>query len=128
MGAVNFDIHASSRRLESTFPLHTEAGVRDFLEKVLALEELKYLAGDYDISIWLADFYEALWEQNIITTSEIKVIYYVYFEGYKQTELDELIGMKKTTVNTLHTRAITKIAKYYALVKEKEMGDLVENR
>ncbi|MFP5303260.1 hypothetical protein R2R70_18920, partial [Cobetia sp. SIMBA_158] len=91
MGAVSYDLEASARRLESAFPLHTEEGVRSFLEKLGSLEELKYYTGDYDVVIWLADFYEVLFNVANLSQTEHKVIYYLYFEVYRQSELLDLL-------------------------------------
>ena len=119
VGVVSYDIQASGRRLEAAFPLHTEEGVADFLEKLYTLDELKYFAGDFDVSIWLVDFYEAL-SNSGLSTKEREVIYFLYFEGYKQSELVELMDVKKNTINTLKKRAITKIVDYYKAVKLME--------
>ncbi|MCS0827420.1 hypothetical protein NX029_26250 [Cytobacillus firmus] len=112
MGVVSYDVEASARRLETAFPMHTEEGVKSFLEKLYQLDELKYFAGDYDITIWIVDFYEAIRNAGLSPTEE-KVIYFLYFEGYKQTELVGLLGVKKNTINTLLKRAVKKIAAYY---------------
>jgi DNA-directed RNA polymerase specialized sigma24 family protein len=119
MGVVSYDINASNRRLETTFPLHTEEGVRLFLEKLMNLEQLKYYAADFDVVIWLADFYEALLTSNLSDT-EKKVIYFLYFEGYRQKELVELLGIKKNTVNTLLKRASVKLANHYEEIRKLE--------
>ena len=127
MGAVSFDLQASARRLESAFPLHTEEGVRSFLEKLSSLEELKYYTGDFDVVIWLADFYEVLFKVANLSQSEHKVIYYLYFEGYRQSELVELLGLKKNTIHTLLTRAIKKIASHYEYIRQLEEGEQHDN-
>lgn len=117
MGAVMYDVLASSRRLHAAFPLHTDEGVRSFLEKIHNLESLKYYAGDYDVVIWLADFYDVLPTVGL-SKAEHKIIYFMYFEGYKQSELVDLLGIKKNTIHTLLTRGIRKIAAHY----EREEG------
>ncbi|MFD9628638.1 sigma factor-like helix-turn-helix DNA-binding protein [Peribacillus muralis] len=118
---MSYDIQASGRRLEAAFPLHTEEGVADFLEKLYTLDELKYFAGDFDVSVWLVDFYEAL-SKSRLSTKEREVIYFLYFEGYKQSELVGLMDIKKNTINTLKKRAITKLSDYYSRVKTMEDG------
>ena len=122
MGVVSYDIQASSRRLASAFPLHTEDGVKDFLEKIYALEELKYFGGDYDVSIWLVDFYQALQETSL-SNREREIIAYLYFEGYKQSELVVLMNLRKNTINTLLKRAVKKIASHYEQLRLLEEGD-----
>lgn len=112
MGVVSYDIHASARRLEAAFPMHTEEGVKDFLEKLYALDELKYMAGDYDISIWIVDLYDAMRVCGL-SNQEHRIIYFLYFEGYKQIDLAKLMGIKKNTLNTLLKRGIKKLAAYY---------------
>jgi hypothetical protein len=121
MGVISYDINASARRLETTFPLHTEEGVRLFLDKLMNLEQLKYTTGDYDVVIWLADFYEALYYSNL-SDKEKKVLYFLYFEGYRQKEVVDLMGIKKNTVNTLLKRACTKLATYFNEIRESEEG------
>lgn len=88
------------------------------------MDELKYFAGDYDVTIWLVDFYEALRESNL-SKREMETVYFLYFEGYKQSELVDLWGVKKSTVNTLLSRAITKLANYFA-EKGESNGELHE--
>ena len=122
MGVVSYDINASSRRLSAAFPLHTEEGVKDFLETIYALEELKYFGGDYDVSIWLLDFYQAL-EQSSLSNREREVIAYLYFEGYKQSELVGLMNLRKNTINTLLKRAVRKIASHFEQLRLLEEGD-----
>lgn len=121
MGVVSYDIQANARRLESAFPLHTEEGVSSFLDKIESLEELKYFAGDFDVVIWLADFYESMWLVGL-SDREMEIIYFLYFEGYKQIELAEKMGIKKNTLHTMLTRATKKIADYYLMVKTLEEG------
>ncbi|PEM08531.1 sigma factor-like helix-turn-helix DNA-binding protein [Bacillus wiedmannii] len=121
MGAVSIDIAANGRRLESAFPLHTVEGVESFLEKLVSLEELKYTAGDYDVTIWLVDFYEALYEAKL-SQAEKKIVYFLYFEGYRQKDLTEMFGYHKNTVNTLKKRAILKLAKYYDEIRQLEVN------
>lgn len=112
MGVVTFDVKASSRRLEATFPLHTEEGVRAFLEKIHNLESLKYAAGEYEVAIWLSDFYDAM-ENSGLSKTEHKILYFLYFEAYKQSELVDLLGLKKNTIHTLMSRGIKKIAVHF---------------
>jgi hypothetical protein len=121
MGAVSFDVLGASRRLETAFPLHTEEGVRSFLDKLSNLEELKYYSGDYDVSIWLVDFYETIRTVGLSDT-EMKVIYFLYFEGYRQVDLVGLLNLKKNTINTLLKRAVRKLSEYYLYVRLRE-GD-----
>lgn len=121
MGVVSYDVHANARRLETAFPLHTEEGVRSFLDKMSALEELKYFSGDFDVVVWLADFYEVMWKVGL-SDKEMEVLYFLYFEGYKQIELAEKLGIKKNTLHTLLTRATKKIADFYMMVKLLEEG------
>lgn len=102
--------------------MHTEEGVRSFLEKLHNLESLKVSAGDYDVVIWLADFYDALGQVGL-SKSEHKIIYFMYFEGYKQSELVELLNIKKNTIHTLLMRGIKKIALHYA----KEEGTEIDS-
>lgn len=122
MGVISFDLEASARRLETAFPLHTEEGVRSFLEKLYQLNELKYFAGDYDISVWIVDFYQALYSVGLSPT-EKKVIFFLYFEGYKQAELVPLLGLKKNTINTLLKRAVKKLVAHYQELKLLEEGE-----
>lgn len=122
MGVVSFDVAASSRRLEAAFPMHTEEGVKSFLSKLLNLEQLKYFTGDYDISIWILDFYEAFEKANL-SPSEKQIIFHLYFDGYKQAELVDLLGLKKNTINTLLKRGIVKIAQYYENIRQLEEGE-----
>ena len=115
MGVVTFDVKASSRRLEAAFPLHTEEGVRAFLEKIHNLESLKYTAVEYEVAIWLTDFYDTMASVGLSKT-EHKILYFLYFEAYKQSELVDLLGLKKNTIHTLMSRGIKKIAMHYERV------------
>jgi DNA-binding NarL/FixJ family response regulator len=117
MGAVSYDIQASSRRLESAFHMHTEEGVAAFLEKLYQLDELKYFAGDYDISIWIVDFYEAIRKCGL-SHAEERVIFFLYFEGYKTIEVAAMLKLKKNTVSTYKKRAIAKLVRYYESLQE----------
>lgn len=121
---MHFDTQASSRRLEAAFPLHTVEGIKDFLEKLYKMEELQYFAGDYDISIWLVDFYEALRNCDL-SNREMETVYFLYFEGYKQVELATKWGIKKNSLNTLLKRAIKKLAAHYEDIRLKEAGEKV---
>lgn len=114
-----YDVLASSRRLRAAFPLHTDEGVRSFLEKIHNLESLKYNAGDYDVVIWLSEFYDVLPTVGL-SKAEHKIIYFMYFEGYKQSELVDLLGIKKNTIHTLLTRGIKKIAAHYENEREED--------
>jgi predicted DNA-binding protein (UPF0251 family) len=119
MGVVSYDVSASDRRLSATFPLHTEEGVKAFLEQIYSLEELKFSTGDFDVVIWLADFYDTIATVGL-SRAEHKVIYFVYFEGYKQKELVYMLGLRKNTINTLLKRGMKKIAAHYEKIRRLE--------
>ena len=124
MGAVLYDIQASAKRLEAAFPLHTEEGVRHFLEKLATLNELKYLSGDYDIAIWIIDFKEVLYHHAKLTKLELDIIHNMYFLGYRQVDLVGMMGLKKNTISTILKRATKKLAAYYEYEKYLEEGGL----
>ena len=124
MGAVTYDIQASARRLEHAFPLHTEEGVRSFLEKLENLNELKYLAGDYDVAIWLLDFKEVLYNHAKLSSLELDIIHNMYFLGYRQVDLVKMMGLKKNTISTILKRAVKKIVAHYEYEKFIEEGEV----
>lgn len=125
MGAVTYDLQASAVRLEQAFPMHTEEGVRHFLEQLVTLNEMKYLAGDYDVAIWIIDFKEVLYNHAKLSSLELDIIHNIYFLGYRQVDLVEKMGLKKNTISTILKRAIKKIVYHYEYIKFLEEGGMV---
>lgn len=123
MGAVAFDINATSRQLANTYHLWTKEGVESFLENFMHMESARSTGADYDVVVWLLDFKQALLSAGM-SPKEWEVVYHLYVLGYKQKELADKWGVAKNTINTQKTRAIAKIAEYHEMLKWKEDGHL----
>lgn len=119
MGSVKIDLSTKEKRLEESFPLDTTKGVYALLTQLHRVRESRFLRGDYDASIMLIDFCQALADTNL-TQRQRQVITYVFIFDLTQTEVAKNLSISQQAVSDHVNTAIQKVVLYNQQQKEAQ--------
>lgn len=111
---MRIDLSVKEKRLEESFPLDTTKGVYALFSQIHRVRESRFLRGDYDASIILIDFCQALEEANL-TYRQREVIYYVFILELTQTEVGRLLNISQQAVSDHVNTVIQKVAAHNRL-------------
>jgi len=122
MGAVSIDTNKKERTFEQKYALNTKEGVEMLLNDLSALEERRFIQGDYDACNIIMDVLDAIVLSkrakaitSRLTDRQLQAINLVHIEGYTYEEAASEMGI--STVSTVHEHCETgceRIAEIFA--------------
>lgn len=96
MGAIKRDMTKNSRMYDESYPYESR-GIKSLLRDIYRMSESRYLNGDIDATVILADLKLAL-DSGCLTPRMRQVIALYYFLGFTQSEISEISGVTQPTI------------------------------
>jgi DNA-directed RNA polymerase specialized sigma subunit len=127
VGAVGVDIHKNAREIDCKYALDTTTGVEILLADVPYLKERRYIEGDFDAAVILADLekaFEIAAKGNIreaLTAKQRRMLELYHIEGYNLREIGEMYGVSHQRIDWILSVAIERLTKVF---RDWDYGEL----